>query len=479
MSKRSIVARRVPGQPNTGEAKLEVRKTTNAEIWDVYATTSPERLELEGFDTKTFSMKPVRLITIDEVNSRVIIHPRYMTPGLDGQFGQKHKQIAKISFDLYDGFYERTGSAPTLDDVDDALNYLPEGMTRDPNFGLGIKKEYRFVLNAVAEMTKKTEVYIGTGRALKNEFKIPRKTYEALIAEINRMDGRAKYAENEVKATTAFNMLAEVGKVEPRPFNLGRHKIRQLITRFTGDDAFEAADIQEELVSTVSRVARDLVRVNPSASAELVSEIQISRLEFAVQKYGQMMGQNLTETTWQKFFEADPILLSFAFGYPLTFVNKHPYVGGMDITGKGENIGDFLYKNPLNNNAALIEIKKPSSPLMRDYRTNAYAPHHELSGGVVQALNQKRELMIAYPQHAVNNKWHGTNAVEAFDIDCVLVVGTTPTDEIECRSFQLYRKNSHGVHIVTFDEVHTKLKQLLGYLKGDNQSPERLTTDDF
>lgn len=472
------MARRIPGQSDTGVAKLEIKRATKPGIWTVYATISKERLILAGLNPEIFVRKPIQLITIDETTRRVVLHPRYMTPGPDGHYGQKHKHITTITFDLAEQLYNRTRDDPTEDDIDAALKYMPDGMTRDPNFGLGLKKEYRFLLDAVAQMTKKKVVYVGSKEPLSVEFRIPRKLFSEIIAEIDRMDGRAKYAENEVKATTAFNMLAATGSVEPRPFNLGRHKIRQLITRFTSDDAFEDAEIQEELVSTVSRVARDLVRTNPKASSELVSEIQISRLELAVQKYEEMMEQNFNEAAWQKFFEGDPILLTFAFGYPLTFVNKHPYVGGMDINGRGENIGDYLYKNTLNNNAALIEIKKPASPLLREYR-NIHAPHHELSGGIVQTLNQKRELMMAFPYHQMTNKWHGSKEVNAFDIDCVLVIGKMPTEVAERLSFQLYRKNSHDVHIITFDEVLSKLKQLLGYLKGDNQSPEQLPTDPF
>jgi hypothetical protein len=473
------VARRIPGENDTGVAKLEVKRTPNPGIWDVYATTSTERLEQMGFDTSTFSMKPIKLITIDETAQRVVLHPRYMTPMLDGSFNQKHKKITSISFDLSAQLYNRVADDPTEDDIYDAMKYLPEGMTSDPNFGLGIKKEYRFVLDAVAQITPKQIVYIGNKEPLAGEFKIQRKLYGEIIAEINRMDGRAKYAENEVKATTAFNMLAQTGGVEPRPFNLGRHRIRQLITRFMGDDAFEDTEIQEELVTTVSRVARDLLRANPQASAKLVSEIQISRLELAAQKYEQMLEQSLSEGVWQKFFEDNPFLLSFAFGYPVTFVNKHPYVGGMNITGRGENIGDFLYKNTMNNNAALIEIKKPSTPLLREYRQNVYGPHHELSGGIVQTLNQRHELTNNFPIAKMNNKWHGDSEVNAFDIDCVLVVGTMPKDDHQRRSFQLYRRNSHVVNIFTFDEVFQKLNQLISYLKGENQNPEQLPMDPF
>lgn len=458
---------------------MTVRASGQAGTWDVYVMPSKQRLKEGGIDATTARVRPIRMITIDETQKRVRVHPHFTRPEPDGSFTPKYTQVTTISFDLIDCFYNRKGKDPTSDEIYDALRYMPNGMVYDPNFGLGVKKDYRFILKAVCEVSSANVLYIGHYDNVPGEYKIARSDFEEMVAEIDRIDNRAQKAENEVKATTCFNMLAPTVQRDPRPFNLGRNSIRQLITKVAGDEAFEDTDIQAELVSTVSRAARNLVRTNPKASAKLVSEIQVSRLEHAVLKYDQMMDESHTEGVWQKFFESDPILLAFSFGYPLTFVNKHPYVGGMDLSGRGENIGDFLYKNSVNNNAALIEIKKPQTPLMRAYRTSALAPHQELSGGVVQALNQKRELMLAFPHHKMTNHLYGDREVNAFDIDCVLVVGTMPTEEAEKTSFQLYRKNSHGVQIVTFDEVLSKLKQLLGYLTGDNQSPEKLPTDDF
>jgi hypothetical protein len=68
------------------------------------------------------------------------------------------------------------------------------------------------------------------------------------------------------------------------------------------------------------------------------------------------------------------------------------------------------------------------------------------------------------------NKWRNENAVADFEVDCVLVTGQMPTEEAEKKSFQLYRKNSHSVRIVTFDEILGNLKQLLGYLKEDHSA---------
>lgn len=134
------------------------------------------------------------------------------------------------------------------------------------------------------------------------------------------------------------------------------------------------------------------------------------------------------------------------------------------IDGKGEKIGDFLYKNSVNNNAALIEIKKPQSSVVKKYRDGVYGPHDDLSGGVTQVLDQRYHFTRKFPLHQSDNDWHGENEVADYEVDCVLIVGTMPTEKDQRRSFHLYRKNSHGVRIVTFDEVLEMLKSLVTYL---------------
>lgn len=73
-------------------------------------------------------------------------------------------------------------------------------------------------------------------------------------------------------------------------------------------------------------------------------------------------------------------------------INGQSYVGGRRIDGKGEMIGHFLCKNSVDNNTALIEIKKLQSPVAKKYRDDLYGPHDELSGGVTQFLDQRQHF---------------------------------------------------------------------------------------
>lgn len=460
------MARIIPGITVLDDPKVDVRQAKDG-TWQVHVTPADQMLKSGGLDLSKVRPKPIHMMTIDEKRGRFSVHPYFTRPTPTGAFDRKYKKIATFSFDITAQTWKR-GSRVSEDTVYSLLNSMPSGMVFDPNFGLGLKREFRFVIKAIEELSKLSTVYIGRREPADDEFFIRAADFKFLIGEIVRIDSRARAANIEVKSTTTYNFLAETEGRPPRKYKLGRHEIRKLITKFVKDTNFAEDDIKEEHVSIVSKTARRIAKHNLSASVEIVSKIQTSRLEAAISQYEDYLTAGVNETVWQKFFESDPFLLSFAFGYPITYVNGQSYVGGKRIDGKGENIADFLYKNALNNNAAIIEIKTPQTPLLAHYRQSSLHPHKELSGAIVQVLNQKYNLARTFPAKRDENEWNGEDEVRDFDLDCVVVVGKMPTTTKEQRSFQLYRKNSHGVRIITFDELLENLKSVLSYMKGDD-----------
>ncbi|MFB1071369.1 Shedu anti-phage system protein SduA domain-containing protein [Vibrio diabolicus] len=58
--------------------------------------------------------------------------------------------------------------------------------------------------------------------------------------------------------------------------------------------------------------------------------------------------------------------------------------------------------------------------------------------------------------------------IESYAVHCILIIGTIPDDEDKKKSFEIYRRNSKNVQIITFDELLLKLKQLHEFL-GNNE----------
>jgi hypothetical protein len=117
----------------------------------------------------------------------------------------------------------------------------------------------------------------------------------------------------------------------------------------------------------------------------------------------------------------------------------------------------------MTNNAAIVEIKRPSTKLLNDnpYRADVYTPSLELAGSVNQALDQKYHFEQEITQLAKNSEEH---ELESFSVHCCLIIGTVPSGKDQRKSFELFRGNSKDVHIVTFDELLEKLKQLRDFL---------------
>ena len=452
------------GNPLTrprGEYSLRVEQVKGDDhLWVVWLLPSNEQLKSRGFALDETNASPCVIMTLDARNARFMIHPFYTAPNDDGSYTVKYSWLVGITFD-----WDDPTKQPDEHTVHSLVEAQPSEFIITLDYGLGIKQGYRAVTRALRDLTDEKVIYIGDNDPIAGEFKVDRRKFGQICAEIKRIDSRAKTAENEVKDTTVFNALAESAGKEPRPFRLGRNEIRQLIQSYAADPDFRDPNAQKTLVTEIGRAARVMASQSPEVTDKLVSDLQLSRLEVAIGDFEILLSQNHNENKWQAFFEADPFLLSFAFGYPISFVNGQSYVGGRRIDGKGEKIGDFLIKNSLSNNAALIEIKKPHTPLLKNYRDGVFGPHEELSGGITQVLDQRYHFVGNFAQHMKDNEWWGENALSDFDIDCVLIAGTMPTEKDQRRSFQLYRKNSHAVRIVTFDEMLTQLKQVLGYLK--------------
>ena len=170
-----------------------------------------------------------------------------------------------------------------------------------------------------------------------------------------------------------------------------------------------------------------------------------------------------TEEKWQEFFLANPFALSLAFGYPVIKLHGKTSVGGRRMSGQGEKYTDFLVKNSLTNNTAIVEIKKPNTPLLKrsEYRNEVFPPSTDLTGAITQALDQKHQFEKEISQFKENNEIHD---IRTYSVHCCLIVGTMPEDVAKQKSFEFFRGNSKDVEIITYDELLTKLNNLLKFL---------------
>lgn len=177
--------------------------------------------------------------------------------------------------------------------------------------------------------------------------------------------------------------------------------------------------------------------------------------------------KNSDEEFWQKTFLENSWLISQLFAVPMIIFEDKAYVGGKSIADKHGQIVDFIYKNSLTSNIAIVEIKTPVVKLVAtsSYRANVYAVTENVSGGIAQVLSQKHSLLREY-NSLKNNDQEEFNTCNP---RCILIVGcfeNTPLNKHQLQSFELFRNTISGIEVITFDELFKKAELLVALLEG-------------
>jgi len=334
-------------------------------------------------------------------------------------------------------------------------------------YGLGLAKELDPLWHGLVRLpdiesiviTRDSEMKIieGTARIPINYLEEIRRTFERANRKLRERIRIAKqwHVRNEILAKLApqsFPALAQVTStgelVEYRFASSGQPAATE---RFKRDAS----------IRTVRESAEQIARESPRELMNLHAEIERVTLTTMIERFEKKINLSLPEAQWQIFFEENIFILSLLFARPVKLLHSQFHAQGSHLDGSGAQIGDFLIRE-LGQSLAIIEIKKPSSPLMqtRAYRNDkVYGPHAELSGAITQALFQQASLQ---------NNWlyHQSNLKDSLPdtISCVVIAGTTPTDAEQRRCFDIYRHACKNVDVVTFDELLGKLKLLLYHL---------------
>lgn len=432
----------------------------------------PERSLVEaGLDPSKASSYRTKLLDINGLHQFLTIYPISTFGDRSDFLKPKYGQIERITLDdtdIISGVGWDANSTP--EDVRDALENLPSTFTKDYAYGLGLAKPYRFIIDAVQELSDCSEIVItdehATGPTQDGDgvFYISTQDFEQARVELNKIDRHAQSAVRTVKWTAAHNILAERLGVPKREPKTGRHPYRKLFTAVAEGKQELSEEDQNAVIGALTSHAADIAEDQPEKLAKLRGDIELVTLEALITRYEGMLGENLNEGHWQGFFNENPFVLNMAFGYPVIKVRDQASVGGRKLSGDGEKITDFLVKNSLTNNTAIFEIKTSQTPILKKkpFRDGVYTPSAELSGSINQALDQKYQFQKQIAQIKDNTRLYD---IESYAVHCSLVIGKTPDGDDQKKSFELFRRNSKDVEIVTFDELLEKLIQLSAFLR--------------
>ncbi len=288
---------------------------------------------------------------------------------------------------------------------------------------------------------------------------------------INRVSNRSQVASRIVKTVSVHNLIAyylDDPSYPQTPLKLKDGSLERMIGH--EEPNYQTELTEQEKAEAIEKVARSkdaIARTQPLKLLKLKNELELVSLEVLIRQYEKNLSRNFSETHWQKLFLENPFILSLTFGYPTIRIQDQAFVGGRKVSGAGDAISDFLSRNALTNNTCLFEIKKPSSKLLneREYRKGLYSPASELAGAVTQLSDQIYEWQKGIATTKENSRIYD---IETFAVHGVLVIGITPCESDRIKSFELFRHNSKNIHVITFDELLEKLKQLHKFLSDDS-----------
>ena len=248
---------------------------------------------------------------------------------------------------------------------------------------------------------------------------------------------------------------------EPQNFELIKILL-QLITQTSS---------HESLKNSLSSLANEnLQALTTSASLEGLKRVEA------------LMRENLDngkEEFWQqKVFNENQWVLAQIFSCPCTIYAQKAFVGGKSLDNKGGNVCDFIYRNKMTQNVSLIEIKTPCTEIVGKPYRETYSMSLDMSGAVNQVLNYRDELQKNFS--TLTRDLEEADTVRAFSPKCVVVIGKISTlNAKQQKAFELYRSSFNNLTIITFDELHQKICDLMSVFKEDSPRPVDSLMDEF
>ena len=345
------------------------------------------------------------------------------------------------------------------------------GVYKSANFGLGFTKNLSPVLYQLERFPRLKKVVVSS--KLDSKLTPTEATFStADLESAFRYIKPLKESQSEELKQTANNALADIFKGKIEPSNATYHKGQ--LRHFLKSKNVTSEKLSTEDVGEIIKVIPDKI---PEESLLFKAEEKINfiRLSAVKREFAKLIKQKMDtkslEERCQKFFDTNSWIFSNVLSAPVALVTGKAYVGGKTFDNKHGKVTDFLYKNNLTHNAFVIEIKTPRKKLFDSktpYRKpDIFSPSKELTGGLVQVLDQKDTLQKDF------NSTVKADAFESFNPKALLVIGClTDIDKKQVKSFELFRSNLKDVEIITYDELLERTNLILGQFVEDTPKPK-------
>lgn len=185
-------------------------------------------------------------------------------------------------------------------------------------------------------------------------------------------------------------------------------------------------------------------------------------------KYKTTINENTkNEIAWQHFFNKNPWIFGYGLDYRFqNILQKEFSASDTDASGKEQVNADFLVGD--NYYTTFVELKTPDTELFESgkNRSNSWSLSTKLIYAVSQILEQKASGQLKLEKDPFNQEGEKITQ-KAYDSKCILIIGnikkeieesadSTKVKEIKKKTFELFRRDSRNVDILTFDELYER-----------------------
>ncbi len=200
-------------------------------------------------------------------------------------------------------------------------------------------------------------------------------------------------------------------------------------------------------------------------------ESEISKMFSKKVEGGIIINENTKdEITWQYFFNKNPWIFGYGLNYRFqNILQKEFSASDTDASGKEQVNADFLIGDDYF--TTFLELKTPHTALFVNTksgknRSGSWRISNDLIYAVSQILEQKAVGQLKLEKNPYNDKGEPITQ-KGYDSKCILIIGNLKKEiedsdapvkikEIKKKTFELFRRDSRNIDIVTFDELYNR-----------------------
>jgi hypothetical protein len=275
--------------------------------------------------------------------------------------------------------------------------------------------------------------------------------------------------------------------------------IEERSEKFTVAPTSQSVEVRDETLKPImeeilrkgfgSRFLNELASLRPDEADRFAVQQMLTRRETSIRLFEQQLHRrDWNEPNWGKFFEENRWIFGLGLRYQfLSLLQGQATYGGVNLTGKGAQKGDFLhYTEGEARFVVLVEIKLPDSKIfqaggrVQSYRNGVPGFDAEFANALAQVQVNSRTWDIEGSRTEANRDRLDRERIYTVYPRSLLIYGNTgELDSTEKRNcFEVFRGQLKNTEVVTYDELLKRAQFIVGEMGGHpSEAPNRASAD--